>query len=215
MKKILVAIAAMSLAFSANAQVGVIAGLTSSHTNIKSAVGDAKSINQYHIGLAYKLDLGLVAIQPALIYNMKGSSIEDISGTGLVDASIDMKTGFLELPVQIQVGNSMLGLARIYGFAEPYIGYAVSNETSYKVAAIKGTSKGWDNVKNRLEYGVGLGVGAEVLKHIQVSARYFWDLGNVYGYDGKVNDNITLDGIAKSVGSTKCNGISVSVAFLF
>lgn len=215
MKKLFVALAAMSLAFSANAQVGVIAGLTSSHSDVKSAVADSKNINQYHIGLAYKLDLGLVAIQPALIYNMKGTSVDNITGTSLVDGSVDFKTGFLEIPVQIQVGNSLLGLTRVYGFAEPYVGYALSNKGTYKLAGVEYTKNGWDNVKNRLEYGIGLGVGVEVLSHVQVSARYFWDLGKVYGDDGKTSGDLTLKGVTKAVGTTKCNGIGVSVAFLF
>ncbi len=214
MKKIIVALAAMSLAIGANAQVGVIAGLTSSHTNVKSAVGDAKNINQYHIGLAYKLDiLGIVAIQPALIYNMKGTSIKDISGVSGVEGTVDYKTGFIELPVQIQAGKSLLGLARVYGFAEPYIGYAVSNQTTYKALSVEVKKNGWDNVKNRLEYGVGIGVGAELLKRVQVSARYFWDLGNVYGDDG--SSDVTFKNVAETVGNTKCSGISASVAFFF
>jgi len=197
MKKAIIAIAALLVAFSAKAQVGIVAGLTSSTTNLESAVADVKNINQYHVGVAYKLGLGnLLTLQPALIYNMKGQTRGSISGV----SDIDYKTGYLEVPVQVQVGFGIGSLARVYGFAEPFVGYAITNK-------VEGTSvsEKWDNVKNRLEYGVGLGVGAEVFKHLQVSVKYFWNLGDVY----------SIDAITKEISSSKCNGVAASVAFFF
>jgi len=160
-------------------------------------MADVKNINQYHVGVAYKLGLGnLLTLQPALIYNMKGQTLGSISGV----SDIDYKTGYLEVPVQVQVGFGIGSLARVYGFAEPFVGYAITNK-------VEGTSVGekWDNVKNRLEYGVGLGVGAEVFKHLQVSVKYFWNLGDVY----------SIDAITKEISSSKCNGVAASVAFFF
>ena len=206
MKKIIIIAATLLAAWSANAQVGIIAGLTSSASDIESAAADVKNINQYHVGLTYKLGIGnLLAIQPSLIYNMKGTKIGDIAG--VKDASVDYKTGYIELPVQVQVGFGIGSLARVYGFAEPFIGYAVSNEV--KVENANDANKTWDNVKNKLEYGVGLGAGVEVLRHIQVSVKYFWNLGDVYG------QSINIGSISKEVSSSKCNGIAASVAFLF
>ena len=70
MKKIIIIAATLLAAWSANAQVGIIAGLTSSASDIESAAADVKNINQYHVGLTYKLGIGnLLAIQPSLIYN--------------------------------------------------------------------------------------------------------------------------------------------------
>lgn len=206
MKKIIIIAATLLAAWSANAQVGIIAGLTSSASDIESAAADVKNINQYHVGLTYKLGIGnLLAIQPSLIYNMKGTKIGDIAG--VKDASVDYKTGYIELPVQVQLGFGIGSLARVYGFAEPFIGYAVSNEV--KVENANDVNKTWDNVKNKLEYGVGLGAGVEVLRHIQVSVKYFWNLGDVYG------QSINIGSISKEVSSRKCNGIAASVAFLF
>lgn len=207
MKKIIIIAATLLAAWSANAQVGIIAGLTSSASDIKSAYADAKNINQYHVGLTYKLGIGnLLAIQPSLIYNMKGTKIGDIGG--VKDASVDYKTGYIEVPVQVQVGFGLGPVARVYGFAEPFIGYAVSNEV--KVENVNDVNKSsWDNVKNKLEYGVGLGAGVEVFRHLQVSVKYFWNLGDVYG------QSINIGSISKEVSSSKCNGIAASVAFLF
>ena len=204
MKKAIIAIAALFVALSANAQIGVVAGLTSSSTNVEAAVADIKNVNQYHVGITYKIGIGnMLAIQPALIYNMKGTQLGDIAG--LDDVDVDYKTGYLELPVQVQLGFGIGRIARVYGFAEPFVGYAITNQ----VQGLGDTVKNWDNVKNRLEYGVGLGAGVELFRHLQVSVKYFWDLGDVYGAD------ITFGDVTKDIATSKCSGIAASVAFLF
>ena len=204
MKKAIIAIAALFVALSANAQIGVVAGLTSSSTNVEAAVADIKNVNQYHVGITYKIGIGnMLAIQPALIYNMKGTQLGDIAG--LDDVDVDYKTGYLELPVQVQLGFGIGSIARVYGFAEPFVGYAITNQ----VQGLGDTVKNWDNVKNRLEYGVGLGAGVELFRHLQVSVKYFWDLGDVYRAD------ITFGDVTKDIATSKCSGIAASVAFLF
>lgn len=204
MKKAIIAIAALFVALSANAQIGVVAGLTSSSTNVEAAVADIKNVNQYHVGITYKIGIGnMLAIQPALIYNMKGTQLGDIAG--LDDVDVNYKTGYLELPVQVQLGFGIGSIARVYGFAEPFVGYAITNQ----VQGLGDTVKNWDNVKNRLEYGVGLGAGVELFRHLQVSVKYFWNFGDVYGAD------ITFGDVTKDIATSKCSGIAASVAFLF
>lgn len=199
MKKVIIAAAALLISFNSFAQFGIIAGLTSSSTNIKSAYADleSKSIALYHVGVTAKFDIGGVfAIQPSLIYNVKGAKMAKFD-----PGTIDFKTGFLELPVQIQAGVPIGSLLRIYGIAEPFIGYAVSNK-------IEGIDLGdkWKNVSSKFEYGVGLGAGVELFSHLQLSVRYFWNLGNVYDFSWKTVSNAP---------NGKCNGITASLAFLF
>lgn len=205
MKKAIIAIAALFIAFtSANAQFGVVAGLTSSSTNLESAIADVKNVNMYHVGITYKIGIGnMLAVQPALIYNVKGSQVGDIAG--IDDVNVDFETGYLELPVQVQLGFGVGSLARVYGFAEPFIGYAITNKTKFGDVV----DKGFDNLAQNFEYGVGLGAGVELFRHLQVSVKYFWNLGDVYGADIKIGD------VAADVASSKCNGIAASVAFLF
>ena len=206
MKKAIIAIAALFVALSANAQIGVVAGLTSSSTNVEAAVADIKNVNQYHVGITYKIGIGnMLAIQPALIYNVKGTQVGSVIEE--IDAfDADFKTGYLELPVQVQLGFGIGSLARVYGFAEPFIGYAITN----KVEGLTEISDKWDFV-NRLEYGVGLGAGVELFRHLQVSVKYFWNLGNMYNAESELN----FGSISKEILSSKCSGIAASVAFLF
>ena len=202
MKKFLVVIATLLIAVSAHAQFGIVAGVTSSKTNLKDAIADAQNITQYHVGVTYKMDLGLLAIQPSFIYNMKGTKLNIAE---LTSTELDYKTGYIEIPVQLQVGLN-LGVARIYGFAEPFIGYAISNAATLSGQDLKAD---WDNVKSRLEYGVGLGIGVELIKHVQVSAKYFWNMGDMYG------TTLSFAGITKTIGEQKASGIAASVALLF
>lgn len=204
MKKLIVIVASLLVAVSAHAQLGVVAGITSSSTNLKAAAADvqAQNITQYHVGLTYKLDLGLIAIQPSILYNMKGTklNVAELSSTQL-----DYKTGYIEVPVQLQAGVN-LGVARIYGFAEPFIGYAITNSA---MLSGKDLNADWQNIKSKLEYGVGLGAGVELIKHVQVSVKYFWNMGSMYG------TSVSFAGITSTIGEQKASGIAASVAILF
>lgn len=221
MKKFIACLAlAFAVAFAAKAQIGILAGLTSSQTNVKSAYAEASHINQYHVGLAYKISLGgVLAIQPALIYNVKGSELDVVMATppsGMYssreDFDVDFKTGFLELPVQIQAGIPLFGVARVYGLAEPFIGYAITNSWKAEYAEVR---KGWDNVKNRFEYGVGLGAGVELFDMLQVSLKYFWNLGNLYGSTGESKIPTSIDSIVGKVNEGTCNGLALSAYIFF
>jgi hypothetical protein len=205
MKKFIVVIASLLIAVSAHAQFGIVAGVTSARNSVNDAVKDVANVTQYHVGVTYKISLGsLLAIQPSIIYNVKGATLKDFVSAGVPISSFEYKNGYIEIPVQLQVGFD-LGLARIYGIAEPFIGYAISN--SYK-ANLAGFSFDWNrDVKDKLEYGVGLGLGVELIKHVQVSARYFWNLGSA--------NTANLDTAISAVSNKGASGIIASVALLF
>ena len=215
MKKFFIAIAALFVAASASAQIGISAGLTSSSTTLDGAYADVVSgaVNQYHVGLTYKIGLGnLLAIQPSILYNVKGSNfnVEDRTST-----SLNFKTGFVEVPVQVQLGFGLGTLARVYALAEPYVGYAITNEVTTKsaIAAAANTQQTWDNVKNRLEYGVGVGAGVELLRHLQVSVKYFWTLSDLYGLQDAKLDNIINS--LSNINMKNANGVAATVTILF
>lgn len=220
MKKIIIALATIFLAAgAANAQIGVVAGLTSSKTNLNEAAADVQNISQYHVGLAYKLSFGnFFAIQPAVLYNVKGSTFDNLTGSETVSdalGQVNFKTGFVEVPVQLQVGMGLGDVVRVYGFVEPFVGYAISNEitASGALSAAFNSEQTWENVKSRLEYGASLGVGVELIKHVQVSVKYFWNAGDLYG----ANDDSTITWKALSTGfeNAKAGGIAASVGIFF
>ncbi|MCR5759659.1 MAG: PorT family protein [Bacteroidales bacterium] len=204
MKKLIIALAALMVSVSAFAQSGIIAGVTSSSTELKDAADNVNDITLYHIGLTRRISLGLIGIQPSLIYNVKGTRLEDFDSK-----AINFKTGFLELPVQIQVGFPIAGF-RPYAFVEPFLGYAITNGAKGEnISAQQLQNIKWDNIKNRLEYGAGLGAGIDLFNRLQVSVRYFWNLGELY--DGaELSDYINTG--TEVMKNEKCSGIMASVA---
>ena len=124
MKKLILALSALLLAVSANAQLGIVAGVTSTKTNLDEAykdIAETMNVDQYHAGLVYNLNLPLgLSLQPGIIYNMKGQSLaSNIDALGAKhDVTINTKTGYLEVPVRVAWGID-LGLFKPYVFAEP------------------------------------------------------------------------------------------------
>ena len=231
MKKLVLTAAAVLLAVSANAKVGIVAGLTSATTSINDAYNDiavAKTANKYHAGLVYELNLPLgLSVQPGIIYNVKGQSVKDnIALAGQkADISIDTNTGYLEVPVRVAWGID-LGLFKPYVFAEPYLGYAINTETTTEIkdaaaAEILNSTMGtqleskneWD-ARNRLEYGVGLGAGVRLLKFASLSVKYFWEFGNLYK-EGEKSPNISTEQMVNAFKEQKASGIAASLTIYF
>ena len=184
-------------------RVGAIAGFTSSSAKISDV--DAKSISLYHIGLTAELPVGLgVTIQPSLLYQMKGMSLDswkNSTGTDIKD-SFETKVGYLELPVQIQWGPDLLAF-RPYGFLEPFVGYKLTDSSKGESAKVLS-----DELKN-VEYGLGAGVGIDIWM-LQFSAKYFWNFGDIYHTGSTATQ--TIKGLKDG---NNFNGIAVSVAIMF
>ncbi len=236
MKKVIAAVAALFLvAVSANAQLGVIAGLTSNSSDLKSAYSDiveSQSVTQYHAGLVLRLNLPLsFYVQPGLVYEMKGAKLQDqilgISGDNF-EVDIDTKTGFLEIPVQAGWKLDLPGIAP-FAFVEPYVGYAITTETKTqaKNAALQAAldavvgdnlnttnddENKWDG-RNRVQYGVGVGAGILLLDKLAVSLKWYWDLGNLYNEDGQAS--VSAQAMYEQAKNNKANGIAVSATLFF
>ena len=216
MKRFLILAAALFSAAAAHAQIGIVGGIASPQSNISSAIDEVESITQYHLGIAFKVQLfGNFMLQPGILYNIKGTQL---GGARTDEFSVDMKTGFLEVPVQLQYGFSA-GSFRPFLFAEPYVGYAITNETKTTITenltstVKKDSSTNWDNVKDRLEYGVGLGAGIEIFERLQIAVKYYWDMGRLYDENMKVNTK--LSDITTNIKQNTCTGIAATATIFF
>ena len=231
MKKIISLLAALALMVPASAQglkladgihYGVVGGFTSSGTNIKDF--SPKHIALYHAGITAKFNLGIgFAIQPSLIYQVKGVKLSDMQLGDEFVHQFDYKLGYLELPVNIQWGPDLMAF-RPYAFVEPFIGYAVNNDLIEKIKTEDPTDLNQEKVKNgwkeyglkRFEYGLGLGAGFEFWR-IQLSAQWFWNFGNLYDNDTERVDGNRIAQNIKHAFTEKKNfqGVKVSLAILF
>ena len=166
--------------------------------------GDILNLIEYGWeGLTYKIDLGAgFAIQPAVIYQVKGAKIESVGET----TADQLKTGFVEIPVGIQWGPDLMAF-RPYVFAEPFIGYQITSSDKGNASFSDWSAQ----AKNKFEYGFGLGGGIEIASHIQLSAQWFKNLGNMFGDSAKSSSEAWE--AAKDVKNFQ--GIKVTLGILF
>ena len=202
MRKLLLAAVALLLAVTASAEgFGVVGGFTSS--KIKPAEVTFKNSAGIHAGIAYNVPLiAGFALQPEVVYNVKGFNWE--SDTLPATFSEQAKYGYVEVPVQLQWGPDLL-LLRPYVFAEPFIGFAVNGMQTYNEKKVK---VDWDDFKSRLEYGMGVGAGIEIMSRFQLSFKYFWNVEDA-------NQWKNLDAVSESVKSRSFNGLLFSVGLFF
>ena len=203
MKRLLIVAAALLVAISASAQkFGVVAGFNSTELKIKDSIHslESNSISEFNIGLAYNYSLGLgFAIQPAFIYNMKGTSVD-----ALKTFNLKSEISYLEVPVQIQYGLNLL-VARPFVFVEPFAGLAVG-------AKVKGNGSAQsviNDLDSKLEYGLGLGFGTDIVKHLQFSFKYFWNFEDCgfNNFSNEVKEAVTE--------RDSFSGLTVSLGFFF
>lgn len=213
---------AMFIGLNANAQglsYGIMAGFTSSSSNVKDFKTNSVSLYQAGIAMRIPIAAGFV-IQPGLVYQVKGASLDKTSDLGFLPTlkSMETKVGFLEIPVQIQWGPDLMAF-RPYVFAEPFVGMGLNTDNTMKRFGLDNRyEKDFKKAAiSRLEYGLGLGAGVEVWK-LQLSVRYFWNFGSLYE-DGDSGKDV-LNDVAQTVkGAFKdqknFNGITASLAFFF
>ena len=202
------AVAVMVSGLNAGAQVkvGVLGGFTSSST--KASDISTESVSLYHAGLAAKVSLPFnLAIQPQLVYQVKGTAVD-----GSVDFS--MKTGYVEVPVQLQWGPDLL-VCRPYVLAEPFVGYAVNVKSVASVAGVEKIVKDFKDLNlNRFEYGLGVGAGVEFWR-LQLAFKYFWNFGELAGEAKDLAGAISGAAYDAISDGKSFSGINVSLALFF
>ena len=219
MKKLLTIVAAVMLAASpAWAQFGVIGGFTSSKTsvNTQDIMNNLQNVSLFHAGVAYRIPIGsYFAVQPALTYEMKGANLGQVVA-GTQTMSVQSKTGFIQLSAGLQAGFDLLAFQPFLLF-EPFVGYAVTGTEKFEGGSI--TSDTINNsvqqVKNKLEWGFGVGGGVHVLNHIQLTVQWFMNLGTLYNQD-QFNGDAALALVKENYKDIRnYQGIKVSLGYFF
>lgn len=201
MKRILVVIALCVMTFwSAHNSAARGFGITGGASFVGLKDVNQGSATGYHAGLTYqfKLPLGF-AIQPSVLYHMKGSVVRDAYENG---ASLDLKTGFVEVPVSFQWGPDLI-LFRPFLDVTPFVGYGLSSGISWEVL-------------NRLEYGLGVGLGVDLWR-LQVIGRYNWNFGPLLNSQGELpsGEHVMTNVESSLFGGNNYDGVTLTVAFIF
>lgn len=212
MKKIFVVAALFaSMAAASAQQFGVIGGLSLSTMDGAKNPDENKLMTLYQAGVAFKADLGAgFAIQPTLSYSVKGANLKQ-------NNDVVSKTGFAELSVGLQWGPDLLAF-RPYLFVEPFVGYGVTGSEILRMSGTETTvasiNKALDEAKNKLEYGVGAGLGVEIASHIQLSCQLFRNFGPLYKADS-LNTGDLKDIKSSYVDLKNYQGVKINLAILF
>ena len=231
MKKLFAIIAvAMASVMVANAQIGIIGGVTTSSTTIdtENFEKNLENVNLYHVGLGIKVPLPLgFAIQPELLYQMKGADLKETydalgTGTEIQTSEFSTKDGFAELGLGVQWGIDLVAF-RPFVFAKPFVGYKLTGEEDYSNLGTEVIKNGTDETyekylaeaKTNLEYGYSIGAGIELLEHFQLSLEYFKNLGKMFEEDKFDADKAKETVLANYKDIDSYGGIKVTLGFFF
>ena len=100
----------------------------------------------------------------------------------------------------------------------PVVGRGVNGELitdSSETDSVYESKNVWDGW-NRLEYGLGLGLGLDVWK-LQIIGRYNWNFGTLLGADGKLPafENVVSNVKSSVLEGNNFGGVTLTVALLF
>ena len=210
MKRFFVILAALLIGFTASARGGFLvkAGLSNSNMDLNRDVASVisedvlsgaffKNFTGYHVGVGYRTGIwsGL-RFQPELLYNVRGTRVDDATRWSM---------GYLEMPLNVQWGLDLI-VMRPFIQVAPCIGYDFLNNTSETAA---GHALGTVTTDaNRLEYGLSVGGGLDILNSFQISVNYNWNFGPVANLDA-YQDKVV--GIERK--NARC--LQISLAYIF
>lgn len=201
----------------ANAQLrfGIKGGanVSSLSTTSSGIIDQVKTASSYQAGVLMQLKFGGFAIQPELLYSMKGGDLRNaISSPKLAELTqnamnLNYETQNIDIPLNFQLGVGV-GPARVYAQAGPYVSFLLGS-------ALNGDVKLYDSVNdtfefNKYDWGIGLGAGAELLG-FQLSVKYDFGMKSV----GK---ETILNSHADNVNpffEMKNRNLNISLAYLF
>ncbi len=235
MKKVLISLAALCLMVALPAQAQIKFGIKAG-ANISSLSGDKnamideiKNAANYHAGLLVQYNIGNFAIQPEVLLSTQGAElVNDGTSEALnfysavtgesVPNTFTLKTTYLEVPVNLQYGINVGGMARVYVQAGPYASLLLADE-------MEGTESFYEKYKeyagelsqdggiaqfvNKFDYGVGVGAGIEVL-FMQLSVKYDFSLAEFQEITSKIG-NVDMN----LMSGLKNRNLNISLAFMF
>ncbi|MDR2918631.1 MAG: PorT family protein [Tannerella sp.] len=156
----------------ANAQFrfGVKGGVNIAKVSFSKDVISPDNVTGFHIGPTIEIGGDGLGVDAAVLYSQKGFEYDNES----------IKNDYIDVPVNLKYKFSMVPIVKPYVAAGPYFSFRVAGD------------KVWDTIKGQIESksfdtGLNLGIGAEVLRLLQVGVTYSW--GFTDNYDFEVDDS--------------------------
>ncbi|MDR1162172.1 MAG: PorT family protein [Tannerellaceae bacterium] len=189
---------------SAQVSFGVKGGVNISSVHFNQDVVSSDNITGFNIGPMVEIMVPYVGVgvDAAILYSQKG--MKDVKAKDVARVGTELTTDYIDIPVNFKW---KFGLPVVKGYlaAGPYASFKISGE---KVWNIPGMVNSEFETKS-FAAGLNFGLGAEVLRHLQVGFNYEWGLTN--NYSG-VN---TLSSPGGETVEGKQRGWTISAAILF
>jgi hypothetical protein len=199
MKKILltlITIIAVNASINAQMRFGVKGGLNLASISTSDKTVPTSSALGFHGGIVLDAPLSeSISIQPNLLFSQKGFSL-DASGI-----SSKVTFNYIEIPVNF-LYNATDALTIGAG---PFLGYALSAsaKTTFN-GQTQTTDVDFDNKSQRVDYGLNITAGYEIIEGLVISANYSLGLAN-----------LNKDATTSSTNTIKNNVIGFSVTKFF
>ncbi|MDR3351319.1 MAG: PorT family protein [Prevotellaceae bacterium] len=215
MKKIIVILAALSIALSANAQVkfGVKAGLNVSQLGpgATEAGGEKHEIESsgmligFHAGGFVNFSFSpVIGLQPEVVFSLQGEKEEGEEG------DLKTKLGYINVPILLDI-KPVPNFSILVG---PQVGINVTKKMSREGISISGSDL--DDVLeeggmkiNTLDIAAVLGVQYTLFDHLTIGARYNFGINPALGLTKEAKDA----GLSISGGGNRVIQVSVGWAF--
>jgi hypothetical protein len=206
-KTSIIALVLLLCASVSNAQLrfGITAGTNiSSLSSASSVIDEVKGATNYQVGILLQAKSSGFAIQPEILYSVKAGQFNNSTVSGILSGSdTKYQSQNIEIPVNLQFGISA-GPARVFIQGGPYVSFLTG-------ALVNGSVKEYKDVKdniNTFNYGVGAGVGAELLS-LQLTVKYDWGLSKLGQEQLLLGQNIN------PFNELKDRNLSIALAYLF
>ena len=179
MKKVLLSIltfVTISFASEAQTRFGVKAGGNLANMAVASTTGtlDTKSILAFHVGGTMEMDLSeSLLLQPSLLYAQKGFYFS--GGSSGITSEATVRFNNIELP--INVIYQVTDFLTLGGGA--YASYLLSGKAKGSTAGHFFEENVDMNESNRLEAGLNINVGYEVIPSLVINLNYSYGLTNI------------------------------------
>ena len=213
MKKILslvFMVAAMMYATSANAQVkfGLKGGLNVTSMSFSEDVFDASNKTGFFVGPMVKVTVPIVGLSfdAAALYDQKEAdvkyNIDDEFG------KTNVKQQSINIPVNVRYGFGLSSLANVFFFAGPQWGFNVGHKNYGTGSHGDYENRNFLSFKDS-NFSINVGLGATLLKHLQVSANY----NIACGKTADISYGKALESIAKARSRSNCWQIALGYWF--
>jgi hypothetical protein len=158
--------------------MGIKAGLNVATTG--GADASSQSITSFNAGMFATFNVaGLLAIQPELLYTVKGYKVsyavlDEIGPIPFGSGNVTGKISYLEIPILFKLNTSSLSIIRPNIFAGPEVAFKLSSKA---VSGSPSSEQDLQNI-NSTDFGIIIGMGINInlpITTLMIDIRY--DIG--------------------------------------